>query len=64
MTTDSVSECSYVANLADFSVMGVIIIVIVIVIKIVYNSKKSNNSNSYRNTVISSKHIHPRMVIK
>ena len=56
MTTDSDSECSYVANLADFNVMRVIIIVIVIVIKIkiivtkiVYNSKKSNNSNSYIN---------------
>ena len=50
MTTDSDSECSYVANLADFNVMIVIIIVIVIkiiVIIIVYNSKKSNNSNSY-----------------
>ena len=49
MTTDSDSECSYVANLADFNVMRVIIIVIVIkiiVIKIVYNSKKSNNSHS------------------
>ena len=51
MTTDSDSECSYVANLADFNVMRVIIIVIVIniiviVIKIVYNSKKSNDSNS------------------
>ena len=49
MTTDSDSECSYVANLADFNVMRVIIIVMVIVIKIVYNSKKSNNSNSYSN---------------
>ena len=36
MTTDSDSECSYVANLADFNVMRVIIIVSVI--KIVYNS--------------------------
>ena len=54
MTTVSDSECSYVANLADFNVMRVIIIVIVIkiiVIKIVYNSKKSNNSNSYSNNV-------------
>ena len=42
MTTDSDSECSYVANLADFNVMRVIIIVI----KIVYNSKKSSNSYS------------------
>ena len=52
MTTDSDSECSYVANLTDFNVMRVIIIVIVIqiiVIKIVYNSKKSINSNSYSN---------------
>ena len=52
MATDSDSECSYVANLADFNVMRVIIIVIVIkiiVIKIVYHSKKSNNSNSYSN---------------
>ena len=50
MTTDSDSECSYVANLADFNVIRVIIIVIVIkiiVIKIIYNSKKSNNSNIY-----------------
>ena len=47
MTTDSDSECSYVANLADFNVIRVIIIVIVI--KIIYNSKKSNNSNSYSN---------------
>ena len=49
MTTDSDSECCYVANLADFNVIRVIIIVIVlqiIVTKIVYNSKKSNNSNS------------------
>ena len=46
MTTDSDSECSYVANLADFNVIRVIIIV---VIKIIYNSKKSNNSNSYSN---------------
>ena len=46
MTTDSDSECSYVANLADFNVMRVIKI---IVIKIVYNSKKSDNSNSYSN---------------
>ena len=45
MTTDSDSECSYVANLADFNVIRVI----VIVIKIIYNSKKSNNSNSYSN---------------
>ena len=30
MTTDSDSECSYVANLADFNVIRVIIIVIVI----------------------------------
>ena len=43
MTTDSDSECSYVANLADFNVIRVI------VIKIIYNSKKSNNSNSYSN---------------
>ena len=46
MTIDSDSECSYVANLAYFNVMRIIIIVIVIkiiVIKIVYNS---NNSNS------------------
>ena len=58
MTTDSDSECSYVANLADFNVIRVIIIVIVIkiiVIKnnieyIIYNSKKSNNSNSYSNS--------------
>ena len=48
MTTDSDSECSYVANLVDFNVMRVI----GIVIKIVYNSKKSNNctnSNNYSN---------------
>ena len=50
MTTDSDSECSYVANLADFNVIRVIIIVIVIkiivikIIKIIYNSKKSNIS--------------------
>ena len=50
ITTDSDSECSYVANLADFHVIRVIVIVIkTIVIKIVYNSKKSNNSNSYSN---------------
>ena len=30
MTTDSDSECSYVANLAGFNVIRVIIIVIVI----------------------------------
>ena len=35
LTTDSSSECSYVANLADFNVIRVI----VIVIKIVYNIK-------------------------
>ena len=45
MTTDSDSECNYVANLADFDVIRVIIIVM----KIVYNNKKSNNSNSYSN---------------
>ena len=52
MTTDSDSECSYVANLADFNVMRVIIIVIVIKIieKIVYNSKKSNNNNNNKMT--------------
>ena len=43
MTTDSDSDFSYVANLADFNVMRVIKI---IVIKIVYNSKKSSNSYS------------------
>ena len=43
MTTDSDSECSYVANLADFNVIRVIVIVIkIIVMKIVYNSKNSN----------------------
>ena len=50
MTTDGDSECSYVANLADFNVIRVIII---IVIKIVYNSKKSSNctdSNNYNNS--------------
>ena len=31
MTTDSDSECSYVANLADFNVIRVIIIVIKII---------------------------------
>ena len=45
MTTDSDSECSYVANLVYFNVIRVIIIVIIIVIKIivikiVYNSLK------------------------
>ena len=35
MTTDSDSECSYVANLADFNVMRVIIIVIVIKIIVI-----------------------------
>ena len=57
MTTDSDSECSYVANLADFNVMIIIIIVIVIkiiVIKIVYTSKKCNNSNSYSNNCTNS----------
>ena len=51
MTTDSDSECSYVANLIDFNVMRVI----VIVIKIVYNSKKSCNSysnNGYKRVII------------
>ena len=44
MTTDNDSECSYVANLADFNIIRVIVIVIkIIVIKIVYNSKKSND---------------------
>ena len=58
MTTDSDSECSYVANFADFNVIKVIIIVIVIkiiVIQIVYNRKKSNkctNSNNYSNNSI------------
>ena len=49
MTTDSDSECSYVANLAGFNIIRVILIVIVIkiiVIKIEYNIKKSNNSNN------------------
>ena len=48
MTTDRDFECSYVANLADFNVIRVIIIVIVIkliVIKIVYDSKKSNKNS-------------------
>ena len=50
MTTDSDFECSYVAHLANFNVIRVIVIVIKIrVMKIVYNSKKSNNSNSYSN---------------
>ena len=43
MTTNSDSKCSYVANLAGFNVIRVIIIIIVIkriVIQIVYNSKK------------------------
>ena len=46
MTTDSDSECSYVANLADFNVIRVIIIVIVIkiVVVIVSNSKCSNSN--------------------
>ena len=38
MTTDSDSECSYVANLADFNVIRVIIIieiVIIIVIRVI-----------------------------
>ena len=51
MTTDNDSECSYVANLADFNVIRVIVIKI-IVIKIGYNSKKRNNctnSNNYSN---------------
>ena len=38
MTTDSDSECSYVANLADFNVIKVIIKVIVI--------KNNSNKNS------------------
>ena len=54
MTTDSDSECSYFANLADFNVIRVIIIVIVIKIIVikVYNSKKSNNSNTFSNQII------------
>ena len=43
MTTDSDSECSYVANLADFNVIRVI----VIVIKIIYNSSNSYSNNGY-----------------
>ena len=43
MTTDSDSECSYVANLADFNV-------IIVIIKIVYNSKKSNYSKKSNNS--------------
>ena len=35
MTTDSDSECSHVANLADFNVIRVIIIVIVIKIIVI-----------------------------
>ena len=38
MTTDSDSECSYVANLADFNVIRVIIIVIC-------NKNNSNKNN-------------------
>ena len=38
MTTDSDFQCSYVANLADFNVMRVIIMVIVI--------KNKSNKNS------------------
>ena len=43
VTTDSNSECSYVANLADFIVMRVIIkaiVIKIIVIQIVYNIKR------------------------
>ena len=60
MTSDS--ECSYVANLADFNVIRVIVIVIKIVynsksysnngnkiVIIIYTCKNSNNSNSYSN---------------
>ena len=50
MTTESDSECSYVANLVDFNVIRVIIIVIVIkiiVIKIIYNN---NNNNIFTHT--------------
>ena len=35
MTTDSDSECGYVANFADFNVIRVIIIVIVIKIMVI-----------------------------
>ena len=47
MTTDSDSECSYVANLADFNVMRVIIIVIRVIILMIrlYNCNMSNYSN-------------------
>ena len=51
MTTDSDSECSYVANLADFNVIRVIIINI-IVKKIVYNSKKSNSYSNNGNKIV------------
>ena len=49
MTTDSDSECSYVANLADFNVIRVVIIVI----EIVFYSRKSGDSyNNNSNTSI------------
>ena len=55
MTTDSDSECSYVANLTGFNVV-IVIVIKIIVIKIVYNSNKSNkivyNSNkSNKNSI-------------
>ena len=59
MTTDSDFECSYVANLADFNVIIVIVIkiivmrvivIVVITIRviIVYHRNKSNYSNNNR----------------
>ena len=50
MTTDSDSECSYVANLADFNVIRVVIlilivisvVIVIIIVLIVYDSNKSD----------------------
>ena len=57
MTTDSDSECSYVANLAGFNV--IIVILKVIVIKVVYNSHYSKHSNSNKIIVITSLFTQP-----
>ena len=49
MTTDSDSDCSYVANLADFNVI-IVIVIKIIVMKIAYNSNQSDNSNYSNNS--------------
>ena len=44
MMIDSDSKCSYVANLAGFNVIIIVIVIKIIVIKIVYNNNSYSNN--------------------